>query len=313
MTYAIVVSNFPVDVGIPAIIQLDDERLPVLNLAIQGTTAVSDLDTCITTESSTSVRASTTSDSSVENDSAVISVALSNSDASVGSEVIPRISVSSSDTSTESDNNGSIAISIPVLDNAVGAESSALNVITADSIVGSDTSSLLLFPSDTDHSSFSETQSVSTSLVSTDDSVTTTDVQLATLNFISSDSVQVTETNGSIAEAALDADSSHAAEQISFSANVISAEFMAISESISISVQVSSTDTSLTHDDQPFFFSDSDSCTTQDVAIFSVDQRDVDSCSLSENNFFSLQSSLLIEWGVFPHLNQVVFAQSINQ
>lgn len=317
MAYKIFVSNFSSNVGIPAIIELIT-GLPQLTIAPLGVTAVASSDSVAINESSNISSALSSTDSFVENDIALgIAIAIDGFDSSIMSEnssLLITTTVSSSDACTATE---VISIFSSIHDTEISgaSESSALTIISIDSVMGTDSGFLELFRTDSDQSILADSQAITVALNSADSSLGV-DNQNTTILFSSSDSVTGTESNAPIAEATTSTDSgSFTGEQQSILVNLVQSDASVSSENVvSISVHISDVDSCHVYDDQPFFFSDSDSISFQETASYSVDQRDSDECSLvSETSFFFLQTSLTMEWAVFPHLNQVVFAQPLNQ
>lgn len=316
MAYKFSVSKIPADVGIQSILELEP-GIPELTLIPAGITAISGTDSSTGSESNGSLVIAVSSvDSSTSSDSSSLVAALASSETSTGSQSVPAIGISSTESSTGNEGTTTVAIGIFALENSVGAESSSLNIITTDHAMTSDLAMLQLFPSDSDHFSLTENQNTGIAIGSADSSAITENQSVTTITFISSsDNALGTDVSVSVADATSDSDVVRlSGEQNILSINIIDADISALTESSLLAGQVSDSDHSLANDDQVYFFNDSDSCVTQDFGFSSVDQFDSDRCMFqSENNFFGLESSLVVEWAVYPHLNQVVFAQPINQ
>lgn len=318
MAYKIFVSNFSCDVGIPAIIELTT-GLPTLTIAPLGVTAVASADSIATNESSNIVAALSGTESSVGTDVSLgIAIALNGSDSSVmaeNSSLFITTTVSSSDSCVATDIVFTLSTNVPTTEVSVASESSALNIISTDAVLGTESGLVGQSRSDSDHSTLTESQAITVALSSADSSVCS-DIQNTTILFSSSDSIIGTDSSQPIAEATTDADSGRlAAEQQSFSASLIQTDMSTMTEVVvGMVIHVSDVDSCHIRDDQPFFFFDSDSIGFQETALFSVAQQGSDECTMvSENSFFFLQTSLTMEWAVFPHLDQVVFAQPLNK
>ena len=224
------------------------------------------------------------------------------------------VSVSSSDSATGTDSTYFLSAIIPDTNTSVGAEASSLNIIERDSSVTTDSAVTNLFPSDTDSARGTETQSV-LAVISQADSSSISDTHVLSEFITDSDSVLGSETLGFISDAVTSTDSVLGSELGTMAPDFQSSDFSVGTENfVSLVVFISDRDSVLGADSQPLFLNNLDSIVLQEFASSNATIQDTDSGTLkSETVSFGISTQLVMEWAVFPHLNQVVFAQPLNQ
>lgn len=188
--------------------------------------------------------------------------------------------LSTSDSSAANDISLPIAIAINVVDSSIMVENSSLLITTTVSSSDSCTT----------------TETISNFSTNIHDSEISSASEASTINVFSTD-VSMGTDFGLVELFQNDADHS------------VLADFQATT------VALNSTDSSLGLEIQnvTILFSSSDLVSFKETESFIVSQKDSDKCSLvSEDSLFFWQTSLTMQWGIFPHLNQVVFAQPLS-